>query len=267
MAIFLPVFTSYVHAAPRVSTALEQDRVSVNREFDLFISISWHGEPDDYIIVPPEPVLPEGIVQVSSSFFSSVSSDAQIIKYHYVLKAQKKGRFTLYPVEIKYWGKGSEHESVLISDEVSFEAALFAFLAPGLIWGVGLAVAAVFITIIVVAVVTNRRVSKKKTDADWKGGRGREYIIEKLHECRQCRIKGDHKGFYRAAFETAQIIFDKDKAFLDTLFSTLEKVQFGGYMPSSEEINRVFRQIEKKAGEITSDKKDKELEYKKYINQ
>jgi hypothetical protein len=47
----------------------------------------------------------------------------------------------------------------------------------------------------------------------------------------------------------------------------LEKVQFGGYKPASEEIERVFRHIEKKVGEITSDKKDKELEYKKYINQ
>lgn len=239
----------------------------MNKKFDLFINISWQGDADDYIIVPPEPVFPEGVVQVSSSFFSSVSNDIQLIKYHYILKAQKKGGFTLKPVEIKYWGKGSEQESILLTNEVSFEVVTFAFLGPGLIWGTILVAAAVFGTIIVVALITNKRVSEKKKNIDRKDIQGKEYIIKKLHDCKECKIKGDFKGFYQSAFDVAQKVFSEDKTFLDTLSGTLEKVQFGGYKPASEEIERVFRHIEKKVGEITSDKKDKELEYKKYINQ
>ena len=55
-----------------------------------------------------------------------------------------------------------------------------------------------------------------------------------------------------------------DKTFIDSAGDMLEKIQFGGYRPPAEEVDRIFRQLEKRIGEITSQNKQKDLEYLKY---
>jgi len=252
---FCFTYTSPVLASPKVATTLKPSRISVNKEIDLLINISWQGHAEDYIIVPPEPELPEAITKVSASFSSTVSESAYLIKYHYILKAEKKGQFTLKPQKIKYWARGSDQESTLLTDEVSFEVVWFAFLGPGFMWGIIIAVAALFGTIIAVASITNKRVSGKKKNAGAKGVQGPEYILQTLNQCKQSKLKGDYKGFYQSAFDVAQQITGDDKTFIDNLSGTLEKVQFGGYRPAAEEIERVLRHIEKKSAEIFSDKK------------
>jgi hypothetical protein len=51
---------------------------------------------------------------------------------------------------------------------------------------------------------------------------------------------------------------------IDDLKKVCEKVEFGSYSPPSEEIEPVFRRITKVIEKTFSDKKELELEYKKY---
>jgi len=117
-----------VCAAPHVSIVLENTTIRINKPFDLSINVSWDGDADEYIIAPPELELPEGVEKISSSFISSARLNTHLIKYRYILKAQKKGAVTLTPVQIKYWGTGSKQESVVSTEEVSFNVVLFTFL-------------------------------------------------------------------------------------------------------------------------------------------
>jgi hypothetical protein len=256
--------TSLALASLGVATTVKPSRISVNNKFDLLINISWQGDAEDYIVVPPEPELPEAITKVSASFSSTVSENKYLIKYHYILKAEKKGEFTLKPQKIKYWARGSDQENVLLTDGVSLEVVRFAFLDPGFMWYIIITVAVLFGIVIALAITTNQRVSKKKKHANAKEVQGNEYILQKLNQCKQSKLKGDYRGFYQSAFDVVQQVAGDDKAFMDSLTGTLEKVQFGGYRPAAEEIERVLRHIEKKSAETFSDKKNRAFEYQKY---
>jgi amino acid transporter len=260
----LSAFTTLAHAIPEASTALDQNRISLNEHFSLYLNITWHGDADEYMIEPPEPVFPEGISLISSSFSSSVSKDIQFIKYHYTLKADKKGSYTIPPFQIKYWDRRGGQESFIQANEITFEIVKFDFFNFNIIWIMSIAAVIMLAAIIIIAIIINRRVSKKKESLCERNVQNREYALIKIQECRECKLKGDYKGFYQAAIEISKKCFIEDNNFIDNLTDNLEKVQFGGSRPSSDEIERTFRHIDKKTNEFTSDKSDKELELQKY---
>jgi hypothetical protein len=96
---------------------------------------------------------------------------------------------------------------------------------------------------------------KKKKGLDGKEGQNREYIIHQLHVCKHCKIKGDYRGFYQSTVDVAKRLPCKETTFMNNVTNTLEKVQFGGYKPASEEIEQIFRYIEKKVNEMISESK------------
>lgn len=261
--LLLPLYTN-AYALPRATTAIEAATVSSGRAFNVAINISWQGDADEYIIVPPEPVFPEGIRPASSSFSSSVSSDTQLLSYQYILSAEKTGDFTVKPVQIRYWAKGSDKEDLLTTDEISFRAVRFAFFEANLIW-----IISAFCILLCCALIPagafyykKRKLKKEKSTGAQEDNT--KNILAQLQRCKECKIRGDYKGFYQSALDTGKKIFGDDKTFIDNAGDMLEKIQFGGYRPPAEEVDRIFRQLEKRIGEITSQDKQKDLEYLKY---
>jgi hypothetical protein len=253
-----------VFAAPHVSIIPEEITVRAEKSFDVFINVSWNGDAEEYIIVPPDLQLPEGFHKVSSSFLSSARQNSQLIKYHYILKSQNKGAFTIPPVEIKYWGKESKEENFVSTEQVSIDVTGFTFFGLNTTWIITSIAAAVLIAVFAIAFVTNKQLSKKKKNLRKNKDSEKQQLITSLQNCREHKIKGDYSGFFQCAVDAAGQIPDMDQAFIDNLTDSLGKVRFGGYRPTAEEVDRIFRSIEKPARDIISDKKDEEREYEKY---
>ena len=68
LLLLLLIPTAQAHAAPQVEATLAAPTVSTGAPFTLSITVSWQGDADQYVIVPPEPELPDGVEKLSSSF-------------------------------------------------------------------------------------------------------------------------------------------------------------------------------------------------------
>ncbi len=266
--LFLPVICNLpcAYASPRATITLEHTRISLKKSFDVVITVAWQGNADDYIIVPPQPDYPEKILQQSSSFFSSTSHATYALSYRYSLVAQEKGTFTINPVEIKYWSKGSDKESTLLTDEVSFEVVTFAF------WNDTVQLVAISLAVLITAGIIITAIIRKKRGgspeqhglADKSPHSRHQSAVNKLEECRQSKIKGDYQGFYQCALAVVKNLEPEDGSFCDTLAAAAEKVHFGGYRPTAQETDMLLRKIEKMVAAATSDKAALEREYAQY---
>ena len=84
----------------------------------------------------------------------------------------------------------------------------------------------------------------------------KNYIEAQLQACRQYKLKGDYTGLYQSMLDLSTALSREDTTVHESLAGTLEKVRFGGQVPATEETNRIFRSIEKKAEEVLSNKKN-----------
>jgi hypothetical protein len=92
----------------------------------------------------------------------------------------------------------------------------------------------------------------------------REQAAALLQDCRRCKIGGDYTGFFRAALDLARMIAPQDATLAESIAAMLEKVQFGGFQPPAEDMERLLRQLEKSPGGLLSGDKKTEPDYQKY---
>ncbi len=92
LLLLLLIPAAPAHAAPQVEATLAAATVSTGTPFTLSITVSWQGDADQYVIVPPEPELPEGVEKISSSFVSSASADMQRMHYTFLAARTEKRR-------------------------------------------------------------------------------------------------------------------------------------------------------------------------------
>ena len=253
------------HAAPQVDAALAAPTVATGTPFTLSITVSWQGAADQYIIVPPEPELPEGVEKVSSSFASSASADLQHMHYTFLLSAQKNGPYTIKPVAVKYWEKGQDKESTTESAETTFKAVQFTLVGNN-------AQPVIIICLVVMAgafagmvfIVLRRKKARRQKAAAGGAASAGVLAADSLQQCRQCKLRGDYAGFCQAALACARLVAPQDTALAESLTALFEKVQFGSFRPPAEEIERLLRQLEKSSGGLMAEDKKNELDYQKY---
>jgi len=263
--LLLFILTAQGHAAPRVEATLAASTVSTGTPFTLSITVSWQGDADQYVIVPPDPGLPDGIEKLSSSFVSSASADMQTMHYSYILSALKNGDYTIPPAAVKYWARGEEKESTAASGEITFKAVRFALVENH--------TARMFIICLVLLtaavagmgfVVVRRKKARMQKQAAERGTGADKQAAELLQICRQSKLRGDYAEFFKTALDLARMVAPQDSALTGSLAAMFEKVQFGGVRPPAEEIERLLRQLEKSSGGVLSGNKKKEPDYQKY---
>ena len=260
--LFIFFFTTLCFSAPGVSLKIDKDRVAAEKPFSVLLEIFWEGAADDYIIVPPSPSFPEKIDQISSSFSSSAAENSYHFIYSYVLKAAEEGEYKILPIEIKYWEKGNDQESTLLTGEVSFEVKKFKFISPSFTF-VLLSILGITFIIVLYVFIRDKRRPKNNKDGS-QNLSDKEDIIRAFDICKKCKTDGDHAGFYHAAIDVLTKTSTGEDMIINDLKGVCEKIEFGSYRPSSEEIEPVFRRITKAMEKTFSDKTDYELEYKKY---
>ena len=111
--IFLTFLPYELTGAPTVSLSLDNDAIYKNRNFSFELILSWEGDADQYLIAPPQIILPEGIEKKDSSFRSVSRGDRYSLHYRYDLFARQEGDYHIKPIEISYWEKGNNKEEPL----------------------------------------------------------------------------------------------------------------------------------------------------------
>jgi hypothetical protein len=102
---------------PRVVLECPPGSQTLSKPFELRITVSWDGDAESHIIVPPEPVFPESFSMRSSSFEAAASDSHHRLTYFFTLVPQQTGSFTVYPVEIRFWPRNSTSEASLLTDQ------------------------------------------------------------------------------------------------------------------------------------------------------
>jgi hypothetical protein len=261
--LFLFFFTAYCFSAPELSVKIDKDKVVAENPFSLVLEIFWQGTADDFIIVPPAPSFPEKIEQISSSFSSSTTEQSYHLTYNYTLQPAEAGEYSILPIEIKYWTKGDDQESTLLTDEIFLEVKNFSYISRPVMWVV-LSVFGIIVVAVFYFFIRDRRRLKKKKAGSADGLPDKEDLLKTYDACKRYKTEGDYAGFYHAAIEVLNKTTRDEGVIIDDLKKVCEKVEFGSYCPPSEEIEPVFRRITKVIEKTFSDKKELELEYKKY---
>ena len=261
--LFLFFFTALCISAPETSVKIDKDRVFADKIFSVVLEIFWQGTADDFIIVPPTPSFPEKIEQISSSFSSSTTEQSYHLTYTYMLQPAEAGEYSILPIEIKYWTKGDDQESTLLTDEILLEVKDFRYISKSAIWII-LSISGIFIAAVFYFFIRDRRSLKKKKTGSADGGLDKENLLKTYDACKRYKTEGDYAGFYHAAIEILTKTTLDEGVIIDDLRKVCEKVEFGSYRPPSEEIDPVFRRITKVMEKTFSNKKELELEYQKY---
>ncbi|MBN2109211.1 MAG: hypothetical protein JW832_17415 [Deltaproteobacteria bacterium] len=265
LLLLLCIQTAQTHAAPQVEATLAASTVSTGTPFTLSITVSWQGDADQYVIVPPEPELPDGVEKLSSSFISSASADMQTMHYSFLVRALKNGDYTIQPATVKYWARGEKKESTAASGKITFKAVRFALVenTATRVFIICVALLAVAVSGMGFVVLKRKKALRQKQAAGGETGANTQ-AAELLQICRQSKLRGDYAEFFKTALDLARMVAPQDSALSGNLAAMCEKVQFGGVRPPAEEIERLLRQLEKSSGEILSGNKKNEPDYRKY---
>jgi hypothetical protein len=261
--LFLFFFTAHCFSAPELSVKIDKNKVLTEEPFSLVLEIFWQGTADDFIIVPPAPSFPEKIEQISSSFSSSTTEQSYHLTYTYMLQPAEAGEYSILPIEIKYWTKGDDQESTLLTDEIFLEVKNFSYISRPVMWVV-LSVFGIIVVAVFYFFIRDRRRLKNKKGGSDEGLLDKEDLLKTYDACRRYKTEGNYTGFYHAAIEVLNKTTRDEGVIIDDLKKVCEKVEFGSYCPPSEEIELVFRRITKIMEKTFSDRKELEFEYKKY---
>ena len=115
-----------------------------------------------------------------------------------------------------------------------------------------------------VFVVLRRKKARRQKTAAGGETSAHKQAADLLQICRQSKLRGDYAGFCTAALDLARMVAPQDTALTESLAAMLEKVQFGGFRPPAEDIERILRQLEKSAGGLIAGDKKNEPDYQKY---
>jgi len=139
--IFFVLFSFIIplNASPSVSLSLNEKIIIVREPFSMELSISWEGDPEQYLVETPHLKLPQNMTQSSSSYSTSAQENRYCLRYRYTLCAATAGSYVLDPVEINYWEKDAGDARIARTDALAFivsswsEAVVKRYWIPGVV--------------------------------------------------------------------------------------------------------------------------------------
>lgn len=255
--IFLTSFPHELIGAPAVSLSLNKDTIYANRNFSLELILSWEGDPDQYLIAPPHITLPTGIEEIDSSFRSVSRGDRYSLYYRYDLLARQEGDYRIQPIEISYWEKGNNQEETIKTKALHVKVTSFGIRNLGGDWL--LFVLTVFLlSLFVGLIVLYKRKRGGVHDQQLDHAIKREMILEELNQCSAYKMQGDWENYLKKVISIRSKIpaLHEDKENMRVLDSLLERVTYGGFYPTTEEINLMQRKLERALRDAFPDDKD-----------
>jgi hypothetical protein len=256
------VFPSDLFAALEVAAALEGDHGYVNRVSLLTLDISWTGYSDTYVIVPPTLDLPEGVELKRTSLSASAKGGRHITRYAYHIVPARKGEHSIGPIEVRYWEKGKEEESVVESEVIEFIVRPSSDVGLASSW-VSILAIPVFVAVFIGIVLWRERRSKKtvptRDEREWSGLR--EECLKGFEVCKALKARGEWQRFFeevkgmRERLPGEQVVGD-----FEEVDSILEKIKYAGLTTAGDEAELMFRKLERRIRELFHNEQGRDLE-------
>lgn len=231
---------------PTATVHLAEPRPKVREPFSLDVEIHWAGNFDEYLLHPPQLVLPEGVEQRGVSAETGGEKGRSVVTYSIALEASEPGAFALDPVELRYTPR---FESSPVSTRIEgptvevlprtiagLEMGTFA----GVVGGLALAVAG--------GLVFARRRRRRAVTSD--EGPVRRWR-QTLEEARRLRLEGELGASTERLLRLELDILGEtpEAPRRAELEERLERLRFGGERPGAEEVDRLLRRLEREVEE------------------
>jgi len=239
LTILTPGSLGFAQSLPHVALECPSDVLRPTSPFELSVTISWQGDAQSHVIIPPEPVFPESLHVRSSSFEATVSDSYHQLTYRFIVIPHQTGRFALSPVTIHCWPRDSSTELSLLTNECTITVEPVA----GLFQKKPLAAAAAIILAIIAAGVY---IIKKRSNSIRPS---KQPTVEADHtlvqQCRRERLQGDYTAFYTTALKAARALMPADHNLHNRIAKRLEHTQFSNQQPSAEDADHILRQLKR----------------------
>ncbi|MCK5186974.1 MAG: hypothetical protein KAR43_07530, partial [Deltaproteobacteria bacterium] len=254
-------FPNELPGAPAVSLYLDKGTIYTNRNFSFELALSWEGDADGYLVAPPQITLPAGIEEKDSSFRSVSRGDRYSLYYRYDLFAQQEGDYHIQPIEISYWEKGNNKEEKIKTEVLNFKVTSFSIINLGKYWL--LFILAIFLlSLFMVLIVLYKREKGGFNDQKLDSVITREMILEELGQCNAYKMEGDWENYLKKVISIRNKIpaLNEDEESIKALDALVERITYGGFCPSTEEISLIQRKLERAFKNAFPDDKDKDLD-------
>jgi len=242
----LSSFPTPLNAAPALSLSVDEGSIIVRKPFSIELTISWEGDAEQYLVETPRLKLPQGITQSGSSYSTSAKENMYFLRYRYTLCAATAGTHVLDPVETNYWERNAGEAQTARTGALTFKVSTRAEVALTR-YGIPGALLLIFISFFIAASVLSTKKKKAVSTAQTDGIAMEEIIARELKQCRAYKISGDWDNYLKQVIATRSKLpaAEKDEKIRAELRTLAERVHYGGYRPSEDEINLIERQLEK----------------------
>ena len=259
MGLFL--FPSHLRGAPSLSLSLDDQHITAKKTFSATLTVSWKGDADQYLLEPPQVILPEEMNEIGTASRSITREDHYLLEYRFDLRAEKEGDYVIRPVEISYWEKGNNTVQMAKTEALPINVTAFTLTTYGRYGLIGL-LATIFLSLFITLIVLSKKKKRQGSDHGTDTPSLKETITRELRECHSYKITGDWENYLKKAIAIRDKLPTEDKGgkAMETLDSLAERVHYGGLHPTTEEINQIQRQLEHALKNAFPKEKDKELE-------
>lgn len=235
-----------LRGAPNLLLTLEQKSIIAKRPFSIELAISWEGDAEQYLVENPRLIPPQGITLTGSASSTGTKGDTHILHYRYTLYPAAPGTYVLDPVEISYWGKNANGVQTVRTDALTMKVSSWteAVLAK---CRIPAALAIIFIGLFITAFVFSKKKKKAALNHQACGVTMGETISNELNQCRTYKISGDWEHYLKQVINIRSKLpaAENNEKSIDDLRKLAERVHFGNYHPTAEEINIIQRHLEK----------------------
>jgi len=206
--------------------------------FEISIIISWKGDAEAHLVIPPEPVFPENFTVRASSFKADVSNAHHQLTYHFTLVSHQTGQFTVYPVAIRFWPRSSSTELSLITKECSITIKDTKLRNKK----IAAVAAAILLFIIFVGISIRRKHSGIRHASPHTEPEPSGTLL--IQQCRAHYTRGNYTAFYTTALQAAQTLLPSDHELNSQITASQERTRFSGEEPSAENAEYILRRLE-----------------------
>lgn len=246
--ISLSIFKiNLIFAQPNITAYVEGEHFTVKSPFKFRVSISLGEEKNLYTLSIPEVKFPPEIQEKGVSSYSDNLTNST--NYLYTLIPLKEGEYTIESVTVKYLKKGEKEPYILKSNSVKFIVIPYKIL--GFLWWQFILIVTFLLIILTLIIIFSTKM-KRKEIVSTTPNEERKKLFDKLNIAYKHKLDGNIGEFYKTLYEIEKEVENKlnEKILPEDINLMIERIKFGGYNPTPEDIESVYRQVEREIKKI-----------------
>ncbi|MBI5507135.1 MAG: redoxin domain-containing protein [Deltaproteobacteria bacterium] len=226
---------------PTATVAVADAAPVAGRDFAVQVKITWAGNFDEYLLLPPEIHLPAEVLAKGTAATTSSVDGRQVVTYAISVQPQSAGKFALDPIELRYTARGEKEPMTARVPGPTVEVLPWTIL--GLTPPAFAAVSLLALALVsALGFAWRRRAADPRAPAPSPQAPDVAALGKQLDEARRKRLDGDVAGFLADAVGLARALGDTDLAALEAIAA---RARYGGGAPSREDLTDLERKLER----------------------